>query len=275
LFSIVELLAGGLLILALALAAVLSKTIDIPGATLGAVISYGAFLAGGVSWLIIIVIFFAASSILTRYKYNYKRSLGSAQEKGGERSWPNTLANGIIAGVAALAEIATHREIFAVAFIGTIGAAMSDTIATEVGLLSKSKPRSIISLHQSVEPGTSGGISALGESAGFISIVGIVCLSFVLGIVGGTTYQSEMIIVVIILAAFIAMNLDSALGATVQGQYKCRICGTKTENPMHHGVKSITIRGQRLLDNNAINLIATASAALISIALYLLFFHIS
>jgi uncharacterized protein (TIGR00297 family) len=269
LFSIAEVVSGGLFILALALVAVYSKTIDVPGAAFGALISFAAFLAGGLEWLVVIIAFFALSSLMTRFKYDYKRSLGSAQEKGGERSWPNTLANGLVAGLAALAEIATHQEIYIIAFLGTIAAAMSDTIATEVGLLSRSRPRLIVNLRKLVEPGTSGGVSLLGEIAGLASAVGITVLAFALKILTGTSGEIAAAAIAIVLGAFLATNLDSILGGTVQGMYRCRICGANTENFMHHGEPAAPIRGVRFLDNNAVNLIATFSAALISIALFL------
>ena len=112
--------AGAVLILLLAVVAVRSRAIDVSGALLGALISFTAFLAGGLSWLLVIVAFFAISSVLTRFRYDYKKKLESAQEKGGVRSWPNTLANGLIAGLAATAEIVTHQDIFMVAFLGSI-----------------------------------------------------------------------------------------------------------------------------------------------------------
>src|SRR5579864_8327926 len=151
----IQIVAGALLIILLAVVAVRSRAIDISGALLGALISFTAFLAGGLAWLLVIVAFFAISSLLTRFRYDYKKKLGSAQEKGGVRSWPNTLANGLIAGLAATAEIVTHQEIFMVAFLGSIATAMSDTVATEIGLLSSSRPRLISNLRKFVEPGTS------------------------------------------------------------------------------------------------------------------------
>jgi len=270
-----DLLAGTILILGLAVLAIRSKAIDLSGGALGVVICYAVFLAGGFSWLVVIIAFFVISSLFTRFRYDYKQKLGSAQEKGGVRSWPNTLANGAVAGLAAIAEVVTHQDIFIVAFLGAVAAAMSDTIATEVGLLSGSKPRMIVNLKKFVEPGTSGGVSLLGELAGVASALGIALLGISLRIINGGLSNVLAGFSAVFLGALLATNLDSLLGGTVQGVSRCQECNQKTESLMHHGKPTIPVKGFRILDNNAVNLIATIAAAFISIGLYLAFVSIS
>ncbi|MDA4111538.1 MAG: DUF92 domain-containing protein [Thaumarchaeota archaeon] len=264
-----QLVAGFLLILALAIVAVRSKTIDISGALLGAVICFIVFLAGGFDWLVVIIAFFVISSLFTRYRYNYKKNLGSAQEKGGVRSWPNTLSNGLVAGLAAIAELISHQDIFIIAFLAAVAAAMSDTIATEVGLLSYSKPRLLVNLKKFVQPGTSGGVSLLGELAGVASALGISLLGILLKIINGTFGIILSGFLAVLLGAVISLNLDSLLGGTVQGVNRCQVCSEKTESLTHHGQPTVSEKGVRFLDNNAINLITTIAAALLSIILYL------
>ncbi|MDA4129880.1 MAG: DUF92 domain-containing protein [Thaumarchaeota archaeon] len=270
-----DLLAGILVIAGLAILAIRTGAIDFSGAALGAIICLTAFLAGGFNWLLVIVAFFVISSLFTRFKYDYKKKLGSAQEKGGVRSWPNTLANGLVAGLAAVAELISHQDIFIIAFLAAVAAAMSDTIATEVGLLSGSKPRMIVNLKKFVEPGTSGGISILGELAGTASALGIALLGIYLKIINGTFGIVLAGFLAVFLGAILATNLDSLLGGTVQGVNRCQVCGEKTESLVHHGMPTLPWRGHRILDNNAINLIATIAAALLSIGLYALFVSIA
>lgn len=266
-----DLIVGIVLVIALTILAVWSKSIDFQGAGLGALISLAALFAGGFAWLAIIVVFFGVSSLFTRFHYEYKRKLGSAQEKGGTRSWPNTAANGLVSGVASLGAIYAHQEIFAIAFLGSMAAAMSDTIATEVGVLSRSRPRSIVNLKTFVSPGTSGGISFLGEFAGLTASLGIATLGVGLGIIGGSIFSQLSGFVAVVLSGFIATNFDSLLGATIQSQNKCQICGSPTERLLHHGKRTVTVKGVNFVENNVVNLIATCLAALISIGAYLLF----
>jgi uncharacterized protein (TIGR00297 family) len=270
----VELVAGTILILGLAFLAVRSKAIDVSGGVLGAIICFATFLAGGLAWLLVIVAFFVISTVFTRFRYDYKKRLGSAQEKGGVRSWPNTLANGAVAGLAAVAELISHQDIFIIAFLGAVAAAMSDTIATEVGLLSSSKPRMIVNLRKFVDPGTSGGISLLGELAGVASALGIASLGIFLKIINGSIPHMIAGFSAVFFGALLATNFDSLLGGTVQGVNHCQVCAEKTESLIHHGMPTRPVKGYRILDNNAVNLIATIAAALLSIGLYLGFLSI-
>lgn len=266
-----QILLGVVLIGVLGAFAYKGKAIDAAGAIAGAFISFAAFLAGGFPWLLVIVAFFAISSVLTRYRYDYKRTLGSAQEKGGIRSWTNTLANGLVAGVAAVAEIETHRDVFIVAFLGSIAAAMSDTVATEVGLLSKSKPRLIVHPRTKVEPGTSGGVTLLGELACLTSALVITAIGNALGILSGSFRTLAAAAIAVILGAILATNLDSVMGGTVQGRNKCQVCGERTEALTHHDTPTVCITGKRFVDNNVVNFFATIAGALISIGLFALF----
>ena len=91
--SSLQLIIGIVVIAALSLLSVRIRVLDAPGALTGALISFASLLAGGLSWLFMIIAFVLIGSLLTRFRYEYKMKLGSAQEKGGRRSWQNALAN--------------------------------------------------------------------------------------------------------------------------------------------------------------------------------------
>ncbi len=267
-----EIILGAVLIFALALIAFRSKAIDLQGAIAGYAVSFVAFLAGGFGWLVVIVAFFGVSSVLTRFRYDYKLKLGSAQEKSGTRSWPNTFANAGVALGASLLEIYLHEDIFAVAFIGSISAAMSDTIATEVGLLSKSNPRLITNLRKLVKPGTSGGVSSLGEIAAFVSSLAMGILGVIL-VVPQKFNGSGLVSVFpsVLLGGFAGTTIDSLVGAKFQATSECEVCGALTEENFHHSRPTKLVKGHRFIDNNVVNFIGALSGALVSIALYWIF----
>jgi uncharacterized protein (TIGR00297 family) len=270
--SLIEVVVATAIVLALALAAVRLHAIDWAGALLGVVIALLAFVAGQVAWLATIVLFFVISSLFTRYRYEYKRKLGSAQEKGGTRSWPNTLANGGIAACASIAEIFTHSNIFSIVFLTSVAGAMSDTLATEIGLLSHSRPRLITNLKTFVSPGTSGGVTALGELVALMSSSAMAILGVVTMVV--QTPRMELAVVAIssvIAGSMIGTIFDSFLGSTFQAVYKCTVCGVLTENASHHGKPTELIRGLRLLDNNSVNLVGIFVGATSSVLIYALF----
>ncbi len=62
------------------------RALDVSGAVAGALISFATLLAGGLDWLAIIITFVLISSLLTRFRFDYKQKLDSAQEKDGRRS---------------------------------------------------------------------------------------------------------------------------------------------------------------------------------------------
>jgi uncharacterized protein (TIGR00297 family) len=269
--SAVEVIIGVIVILGLAAIAIRWRAIDLQGAIAGVIISLLAFLAEGFAWLFMIVIFFGVSSVMTKYRYDYKRKLGFAQDKSGTRSWPNSVANGGVAAIASLAELYTHTEIFAVMFLTSVAVALADTLATEVGLLSHSKPRLITHLSKAVEAGTSGGVSLLGDIAAISSAVGLSFLGIAVAvIVGNGSYDLFSAALAVVLGATIGVFVDSVLGATVQGINKCSKCEKLTENLTHHGQRTSTVRGLRYVDNNVVNFTSILVGAISSIGLYLL-----
>ncbi|MDG6934497.1 MAG: DUF92 domain-containing protein [Nitrososphaerota archaeon] len=159
-----------------------------------------------------------------------------------------------MAALAAVAELYLHQEVFAVAFLASIAAANSDTVATEVGLLSGSKPRAITDLRRVVEPGTSGGVSLLGELAAIGSSIGIATLGLLLHTIPSNSLIAAFISVVV--GALFGTNFDSLLGGTVQGVRRCQICGAQTESRNHHNEPTKLDRGSRFVDNNVVNFVA-------------------
>ncbi len=267
--SIPELLAGIVFVSVLAFLAVRLGAIDLAGALSGAVISIVAFVAGSIPWLVIIVVFFIVSSLFTRYRYEFKRKLGSAQEKGGRRSWPNTIANGGIAAAASIAEIFTHSNIFAIAFLTSVAAALSDTLATEIGLLSNSRPRLITNLKNYVDPGTSGGVTGLGEIVALSSSSGLALLGIGIMVVQTTRlHLASSAFVAVVAGAMIGTTFDSFLGSTYQALYKCTVCGAITENSRHHDRPAELIKGTRILNNNSVNLVGILLGAVCSVLIY-------
>lgn len=264
-----ELVAGVLAIILLALAALKLRAIDGSGALAGIAITLVVFLSGGVLWLVVMVAFFIVSSLLTKFRYDYKKRLDSAQEKGGKRSWPNTVANGGVGAIIALFYLYHQNEVLVIAFLASIAAAMADTVATEVGLLSKSKPRLITRPSRIVEPGTSGGVTALGELVALGSALGIAIAGVAISILGYQT-ASLFVLISVTIGAFLGTALDSFLGATVQGLRRCKVCNHLTESKTHHENVALLVKGSKYIDNNVVNFIGICGAALIAALVFLL-----
>jgi len=154
----------------------------------------------------VLTLFVIGGSLLTRLGYGSKQRTGTAQEHGGRRSARNALANCTVATICAILA-ATGSELFAAAFVASLGAAFADTAESEIGQLFSRTPRMITTLRK-VPPGTDGAISLPGTLAG----VGAAGLTAALGLVLGILVAPGPALLVAI-AAFLGTLADSLLGA--------------------------------------------------------------
>lgn len=196
-------------------------------------------LFGGLTWFMLLLAFYLLGGGFTRYGYAHKAKLGIAQSHGGVRGYKNVYSNSLVPLILAVCygvyrnEI--FNEIFIYAFIASVATANGDTLASEIGETSHSKPRMITTLKET-EPGVDGGVTPLGEAASFAGALIIGILATVTGMAGAFG------IVVGVIGGFLGTNFDSFLGATLQR------------------------RG--ILSNNGVNLVATAFGALVGAVLW-------
>ncbi len=254
-------------VLAFAIAAIVVKAIDgrgfIASATVGTAIIFG----GGPSWFVIVAVFFGMGVSFTWYKYGYKKRLGSAQEKGGARNWPNILANGGLASVFAVGEFFFPGPGFAALFLGAMGTSAADTVATELGLLSRWRPRLIIHPRSEVPPGTSGGVTLLGFMGGILASMVIGAMALFLGVMG----KDLLVVPLCVIGGMAGAVLDSVVGATLQRKGFCKVCMKQTESIRHCGEKTSMTGGLPFVENNVVNALATLAGAGASLAFLLAF----
>jgi uncharacterized protein (TIGR00297 family) len=259
-------IVGVVLITLLSYLALRLRALTLSGAIASAAIGMIILVCSGCwSWLLIMIIFFVTASFFTRYKYAYKRSLGAAEAKGGARSWVNALSNGGAAAFFAAAEAIFGGDIFAAAFLGVVATAASDTLATEVGLLSKAKPRLITDLRRQVEPGTSGGVTPLGTTMAVVGALLIGFTAYLLGFLGSSLLK---VVAVAAVGGTVGSIGDSLMGALLQEKYRCAVCGRIVEQPIHHGVKCSFVSGIRRFDNNLVNLTSTFIGAFAAMVVF-------
>jgi uncharacterized protein (TIGR00297 family) len=262
--ELTEILLGLIIISLLAFLAFSLKSLDLSGMITGIII--GFFILVGLGWpgLFIIMVFFLVAAISTRLKYDYKRSIGFSQEKGGARGWKNTFANGGVAAISAYSILLFGEYVFAATFLGALATTTADTLATEIGLLSKSRPRLITNLYQKVGAGTSGGISLIGEIMVILSCLLIGISSIMVGFTETTGFSNIQVITITIIGGLVGAHFDSFLGATVQGMNKCVVCGIITESGTHHGKNTLKIKRLKFIGNNFVNFISTIIGAVMA-----------
>lgn len=169
-----------------------------------------------VMWFLLLLTFYLLGGGFTKYKYEYKQSLGIAQEKGGARGYKNVFSNSIVAIAAGIGYTvfpdASH--LFLYAYLGSVATATGDTLASEIGETSKGSPRMITTL-RNVEPGTDGAVSSLGEAAAAFGSSVIAIFAVLFGVIEINSYCLIGTMIVIV-SGIIGTNIDSLLGATMQ-----------------------------------------------------------
>ena len=206
-----------------------AKAADISAVISETIVGFLVIIFAGLSWFLLLLIFYLMGGGFTRYGYAKKEKLGIAQSHGGARGYKNVFSNSLVPLAMAVFYGIYGNDLFVYAFIGSVATANGDTLASEIGETSSSKPRMITTLKET-EPGVDGGVTLLGEGASLLGalIIGILAaisgMTGLLGIVIGTA------------AGFLGTNFDSLLGATLQSR------GT--------------------LSNNGVNLAATAFGAI-------------
>ena len=131
---------------------------------------------------------------------------------------------------------------------------MADTLATEIGLLSRSRPRLITNLRKKVGAGTSGGIPLLGE---LMVVSGSLLIGILAIFLEFSLIPTFTIILLTLLGGLIGSHIDSILGATIQSMNRCIICGVITESNNHHNKSTESFKGLRMIENNTVNFLST------------------
>ena len=212
-----------------------AKLMDITGVHSSILIGLLVMIFSGWKWFLVLLSFFILGGLFTRYKYDYKASLGIAEKRGG-RDYSNTFGNGLSSTVCAIGYGICNNPIFLIAFLGCVATAAGDTMASEIGETYKGR-NVLITNFKRVPPGTNGGITILGELSALLGIFIIYLTAFLLNL----PIRNFSVLFSVILGGFIGVNFDSLLGATLEGKY---------------------------LNNSLVNLLATSFGGLISVLLY-------
>jgi uncharacterized protein (TIGR00297 family) len=179
---------------------------------------------GSVQWLFLLIVFAIVGFLVTRFRLEIKMQRGLQEGRKGERTWKNVLANGLVPAMVAVSAWALGiqgTEEAGLVYLTSIGVAASDTIASELGVLS-AKTR-LITTMRPVLPGTDGGVSLQGT---FWALMGSL-FATVIGwaIIFPGTWPDYQILIPIILG-FVGCNIDSLIGATWERSGKVSKLGT-------------------------------------------------
>lgn len=248
-----------------------------PGGVLGAVvIGTLIFGAGGWTWGTLLVLFFASSSLLSRYRQAEKAGYSEKFAKSGRRDLGQALANGGWGALLALLFAIRPSPVLFAAFVGAMATVTADTWATELGVLSRRRPRRITT-GEPVPAGTSGGVSVPGTAAALAGALLIGLAAEALGLVAGWSSGEGPAPWVVWLPLLAGLGgstgafFDSLLGASVQRVYWCDQCEEETERSIHAcGTNSRPLRGWGWLDNDVVNFVSSVVGSGVTAGLMIL-----
>jgi uncharacterized protein (TIGR00297 family) len=244
---------GAVLAAIVAVAAYRVHALTLDGALAAFAVGAAVFGAGGWPAATVLFAFFLPSTLLSRIGRARKRVLAGGDKHAARNAW-QVLANGGVAAVCALLAPRAGAAL-AAAFAGAFAAASADTWGTEIGMLSPERPRSLATL-RATAAGLSGGVTALGTLA---TLAGAACVA------GAATLAGVAAFVTVAAGGVAGALVDSLLGATVQALRWCPRCERGCEtNPHDCGAPTTLRRGIAWLENDAVNLAATLTGALVA-----------
>jgi uncharacterized protein (TIGR00297 family) len=230
------------------------RALTLSGAVAAAMIGAACALAGP-AWIAVLIIFFVTSTALSRFRESAKTAITQGiNAKGSERDAVQVVANGGIFGLMAFGSSLAPSPYWMTLGAASLAASAADTWATEIGTLSRARPRSIVTARE-VPPGTSGGITVAGLMA---TVAGAASIAGAAAAVGWTSATVQ--------AAFfggiVGSLVDSLLGATLQSKRWCGTCGMETERSIHScGAPTTSARGLSWMDNDVVNLMCSTAGA--------------
>jgi uncharacterized protein (TIGR00297 family) len=219
-------------------------------------------IIAGREYLIPLLIAFFITNTATRYKIRLKIKLGLIKPNSYIRDYKNVLANGLPIFIFGLLEGIYKYEIFIYGYLVALTIFLSDTISSEIGVLSKKNPRLITNFKIS-PTGRPGAISLLGTISGILSVILFsVIIYFMIPL------NISLLSLILILTFFSTLGnlLDSFLGATIQEIYYCEKCNQYSEEKIHICDNECKyVSGIKYVNNHVVNFVSILSVTILSI----------
>ena len=182
----------------------------------------GVIVWGCLGWqgYVVVMVYFLVGSGVTRIGMAAKEAAGIAEKRSGMRGPENVWGSALTATVCALGFALINSglipalptdwsPLLSLGYVASFSTKLSDTTASEVGK-AYGKRTFLITTLQPVTPGTEGAVSLEGTMAGIAGSAIIAGVGWSIGVITGIGA------LICLLAAFIATNLESVIGATLQ-----------------------------------------------------------
>ncbi|NEO73878.1 TIGR00297 family protein [Moorena sp. SIO3H5] len=176
----------------------------------------GVLIWGTLNWpgYTVVGFYFLVGSAVTRIGMAQKEAAGIAEKRSGARGPENVWGSALTGAICALGTLlvdAPYQQLLLLGYVASFATKLSDTTASEVGK-AYGKRTFLITTLQPVARGTEGAVSLEGTLAGVIASAAIAFVGWGVGLVNLTG------VFFCVIAAFIATNLESVIGATLQSK---------------------------------------------------------
>jgi len=182
----------------------------------------GVLIWGSLGWqgYLVVLFYFLVGSAVTRIGLEQKEAEGIAEKRSGARGPENVWGSALTGALCALGTLAVPAlnietrligSLLLLGYVASFSTKLSDTCASEVGK-AYGKRTYLITTLQAVPRGTEGAISLEGTLAGVLGSTAIALVGWGVGLINLPA------VLFCVLAAFIATNLESVIGATLQAK---------------------------------------------------------
>jgi uncharacterized protein (TIGR00297 family) len=239
-------------------------SLDPGGAVAGVIVGTMVFTCGGPLFWIVLMAFFVSSTALGYVGQDEKKPLKKIHQKGNRRDMFQVLANGGVGALCALLYKLTGNPAWAVGFAVSFASSNADTWASELGVLSRRQPVSLVTVRP-VTRGVSGGVSILGSVMSLAGALFIALLFAVenlsMGIVPGGFLRLAVFVTI---GGLLGSLLDSFLGAGIQAQYEGADALTELKTG-EDGRPNRLVRGLSFVNNDLVNFASCALATALAV----------
>ena len=177
----------------------------------------GIVIWGTLGWAgyAVIVFYFVVGSAVTKIGMAEKEAAGIAEKRSGARGPENVWGSALVGALCSLGTLFVDdrfRPLLLLGYVASLSTKLSDTSASEIGK-AYGKHTFLITTLKPVPRGTEGAVSWEGTLAGIVGSGLIACVGWAVGLI------SPLGIGICAVAALVATNAESLIGATLQHRF--------------------------------------------------------
>ena len=230
--------------------AFLSKFITYYGALLASFIGFTFIYFGGVFPFLFLIGCYALMLTVNLIRKLLKQDLSKVVDKTGGKDFFEILVNGLFSTLAMILYGVFADKVFIIVSLICVSAGFTDSIASDVGTLSKKPPFDIFK-RKFVVKGISGGVTVLGTISSLIS-------ALIFGLIIALILDLDLALSPLVgLICFSGCVVDTILGSLIQAKYRCPICGANTEKRVCCNNETVLYSGLKFVDNDLVNLFSS------------------